>query len=63
MRNALAVPNPADTNQFQNGDVTTYKITCPQTVAADACGIAGDAMTAIAAPTAMELRNINMKGT
>ncbi|KAJ5153998.1 uncharacterized protein N7500_009437 [Penicillium coprophilum] len=44
-----------------NGDATTYKITCPKT--ADACGIVGDGMTAIAAPTSMQLKNINLQGT
>ena len=47
----------------QNGDATTYKITCPKTVAADDCGIAGEGMTAIAAPTSMQLQNINLQGT
>ncbi|KAJ5472350.1 hypothetical protein N7530_006351 [Penicillium desertorum] len=44
-----------------NGDATTYKITCPKT--ADSCGIAGEGMTAIAAPTSMQLQNINLQGT
>ncbi|CAI7597682.1 unnamed protein product [Penicillium palitans] len=44
-----------------NGDATTYKITCPKT--ASSCGIAGEGMTAIAAPTAMQLQNINLQGT
>ncbi|KAJ5817011.1 hypothetical protein N7447_009244 [Penicillium robsamsonii] len=44
-----------------NGDATTYKITCPKT--ADACGIVGDGMTAIAAPTSVQLKNINLQGT
>ncbi|CDM32528.1 hypothetical protein DTO013E5_10090 [Penicillium roqueforti] len=44
-----------------NGDATTYKITCPKTVAA--CGIAGEGMTAIAAPTSMQLQNIDLQGT
>ncbi|KAJ5463300.1 hypothetical protein N7475_008244 [Penicillium sp. IBT 31633x] len=46
-----------------NGDATTYKITCPKTVAADDCGVAGEGMTAIAAPTSMQLHNINLQGT
>jgi hypothetical protein len=32
-------------------------------VAATACGIPGEGMTAIAAPTSMQLRNVNMQGT
>ncbi|CAG8908864.1 unnamed protein product [Penicillium egyptiacum] len=44
-----------------NGDATTYKITCPKT--AESCGIAGEGMTAIAAPTSMQLQNINLQGT
>ncbi|KAJ5864250.1 uncharacterized protein N7529_006166 [Penicillium soppii] len=51
------------TNNSQNGDATTYKITCPQTVSAGSCGIAGEGMTAIAAPTSMQLQNINLQGT
>lgn len=49
------------TNNPQNGDATTYKITCPKT--ASSCGIAGEGMTAIAAPTSMQLQNINLQGT
>ncbi|CAP86321.1 hypothetical protein E8E15_004493 [Penicillium rubens] len=44
-----------------NGDATTYKITCART--ADSCGIAGEGMTAIAAPTSMQLQNVNLQGT
>ncbi|KAF4769290.1 hypothetical protein N7455_008657 [Penicillium solitum] len=44
-----------------NGDATTYKITCPKT--ASSCGIAGEGMTAIAAPTSMQLQNIDLQGT
>ncbi|KAJ5371996.1 hypothetical protein N7517_004002 [Penicillium concentricum] len=44
-----------------NGDATTYKITCSKT--ADACGIVGEGMTAIAAPTSMQLMNIDLQGT
>ncbi|CAG8303444.1 hypothetical protein PENNAL_c0010G06072 [Penicillium nalgiovense] len=44
-----------------NGDATTYKITCPKT--AESCGIPGEGMTAIAAPTSMQLQNINLQGT
>ncbi|KAJ6128194.1 hypothetical protein N7471_009411 [Penicillium samsonianum] len=43
-----------------NGDATTYKVTCKT---ANACGIAGEGMTAIAAPTSMQLQNINLQGT
>ncbi|KAJ5210191.1 hypothetical protein N7491_009998 [Penicillium cf. griseofulvum] len=44
-----------------NGDATTYRITCPKT--ADVCGIVGDGMTAIAAPTSVQLMNIDLQGT
>ncbi|KXG51532.1 uncharacterized protein PGRI_089250 [Penicillium griseofulvum] len=44
-----------------NGDATTYKVTCPKT--ADVCGIVGDGMTAIAAPTSVQLMNIDLQGT
>ncbi|KAJ5555407.1 hypothetical protein N7535_007842 [Penicillium sp. DV-2018c] len=46
-----------------NGDATTYRVTCPKTVSAEDCGIVGDGLTAIAAPTSAELRNINLQGT
>jgi hypothetical protein len=52
-----------ETNYPQNGDATTYKVTCPKTVAADECGIVGDGLTAIAAPTSAQLQNINLQGT
>jgi hypothetical protein len=51
------------TKKSQNGDATTYKITCPQTVASESCGIVGEGLTAIAAPTSMQLQNINLQGT
>ncbi|KAJ5124553.1 uncharacterized protein N7515_008378 [Penicillium bovifimosum] len=46
-----------------DGDATTYRVTCAKTAAANDCGIVGDGLTAIAAPTSAQLRNINLQGT
>ncbi|KAJ5739362.1 hypothetical protein N7533_012146 [Penicillium manginii] len=46
--------------QGSNGDTTTYLVTCP--TGASACGIPGAGMTAIAAPTSVQLINPDGKG-
>lgn len=51
--------NVSANNTHQNGDATTYLVNCPQTVAAAACGIPGNGMTAVAAPTSMQLINVD----
>jgi len=54
--------NISANNECQNGDATTYLVTCPKTVAAAACGILGTGMTAMAAPTTMSLVNADSNG-
>ncbi|KAJ5974337.1 hypothetical protein N7481_011547 [Penicillium waksmanii] len=46
--------------QGSSGDATTYLVTCP--TSASACGIPGAGMTAIAAPTSVQLINPDGKG-
>lgn len=45
-----------------SGDATTYLVTCPTGTGSEACGIPGGGMTAIAAPTSMQLINPDGKG-
>ncbi|KAJ5641744.1 hypothetical protein N7490_005744 [Penicillium lividum] len=47
----------------QDGDATTYLITCPTSVASSACGIPGKGMTAISAPSSAQLINTNGANT
>ncbi|KAJ5547094.1 hypothetical protein N7494_004679 [Penicillium frequentans] len=47
----------------KDGDATTYLITCPTSVAASACGIPGNGMTAISAPSSAQLINTNGANT
>ncbi|KAJ5660341.1 hypothetical protein N7507_006792 [Penicillium longicatenatum] len=47
----------------EDGDATTYLITCPTSVAASACGIPGKGMTAISAPSSAQLINTNGANT
>ncbi|CEJ62225.1 hypothetical protein PMG11_10732 [Penicillium brasilianum] len=42
-----------------NLNITTYIVVCPKSIKASECGIPGDGMTVIAAPTFAELRNSN----
>ncbi|KAJ5085464.1 hypothetical protein N7532_010235 [Penicillium argentinense] len=48
--------------QGSSGDATTYLVTCPTSVAASDCGIPGNGLTAIAAPTSVQLINPDGKG-
>ncbi|KAJ5883444.1 uncharacterized protein N7473_010330 [Penicillium subrubescens] len=43
----------------RNLSVTTYIVICPKTIRASECGIPGEGMTVIAAPTFAELRHSN----
>ncbi|KAJ6126312.1 hypothetical protein N7523_001073 [Penicillium sp. IBT 18751x] len=45
----------------QDEDVTTFVVTCPQTVPASACGIPEGGMTAVVAQNSAELRQINKR--
>ncbi|KAJ5936162.1 hypothetical protein N7454_005460 [Penicillium verhagenii] len=47
----------------QDGDATTYLVTCPTSVASSACGIPGTGMTAISAPSTAQLINTNGANT
>ncbi|KAJ5630485.1 uncharacterized protein N7484_010585, partial [Penicillium longicatenatum] len=47
----------------EDGDATTYLITCPTSVAASVCGIPGKGMTAISAPSSAQLINTNGANT
>jgi hypothetical protein len=43
----------------KNRDTTTYTLRCPSSVPASDCGIRGAGMTAIRAPTSVQVINID----
>lgn len=45
-------------NKHKNGSTTTFHLTCPKTVDPSVCGLSGEGITAISAPTSAEIRHI-----
>jgi hypothetical protein len=59
IQNNININKPSKLTSNQDGDATTYLITCPTSVAASACGIPGKGMTAISASSSAQLINTN----